>query len=316
VEASAVRSAETVETWPALPLEEWEDTRATLHMWTQIVGKVRLARAPMINHWWQVPLYVTPRGLTTSAIPDGSGAFSIDFDFIDHRLLLKTNAGEQREVALYSRSVADFYGEVMAQLRSLGSDVKIWTHPVEIEDAIPFEHDEQHATYDPAQANRFWAALVQSERVLTRFRSGFTGKCSPVHFFWGSFDMAVTRFSGRGAPPHPGGIPNVADWVTRESYNRECSSCGFWPGTAAAGEAIFYAYAYPEPPGFGAWPLRPDAATYNGTLREFVLPYQAVRTAPDPDAMLLEFCQSSYDAAADLGGWNRAELERHRPPGP
>jgi hypothetical protein len=301
------------ESWPALPLDLWADTHATLHMWTQVVGKIRLARAPMLNHWWQTPLYVSTRGLTTSPMPDGRRTFQIDFDFLDHRLDLLTSTGERWRVALYSRSVADFYGEVMSALRALGIEVRIWTRPVEIEDPIPFEQDEQHATYEPEHANRFWRMLVQADRVLNEFRSGFVGKCSPVHFFWGSFDMAVTRFSGRRAPPHPGGIPSLADWVTREAYSRECSSCGFWPGSGPVKEAAFYAYAYPEPDGFKDYPVRPEQAFYSQEMSEFVLLYDDVRTAAEPERMLLDFCQSTYEAAAERGGWDRRDLEQDYP---
>lgn len=304
------------ERWPALPLDEWQPTYATLHMLTQIVGKVRLARAPMVNHWWQVPLYVTARGLTTSPIPEGGRTFQFDFDFVDHRLVLQSDDGGRREVALESKPVARYYEEVTAALAALGLDVRIWPHPVEVEDPIPFPEDRSHATYEPEQAWRFWRVLVQADRVLTEFRGRFLGKCSPVHFFWGSFDLAVTRFSGRAAPPHPGGIPHLADWVTREAYSRECSSAGFWPGGGPIPEPVFYAYAYPEPEGFAEWPVRPAQAFYSPEMREFVLPYEPVRTAPDPDAVLLEFLQSSYEAAAERGGWAREELERAEASGP
>ena len=299
--------------WPALPLDEWADTYATLHLWTQVVGKIRLARAPMVNHWWQAALYVTARGLTTSPIPDGDRTFQLDFDFLKHRLELQASTGERRDVALVARSVADFYGEVMAALREVGIEVDIWTRPQEVADPIPFEEDTQHRTYVPEQAQRCWRVLVQADRVLKRFRSGFVGKCSPVHFFWGSFDLAVTRFSGRRAPPHPGGIPRLADWVTRESYSRECSSAGFWPGGGAVPEPAFYTYAYPEPEGFAEYAVRPAPAFYSEELREFVLPYDAVRTAPDPDRLLLEFFQSGYEAAAELADWDREDLEQDYP---
>jgi len=300
------------ETWPPLPFDAWSDTCATLHMWTQIIGKIRLARAPMVNHWWQVVLYVTSRGLTTSPIPDGQRTFQIDFDFVDHRLVVTTSTGSRTELPLASRSVADFYADVMAALRALGIEVRIWTRPVEVEDPIPFERDRQHAAYDPEQARRFFTALTHADRALQRARSTFLGKCSPVHFFWGSFDLAFTRFSGRRAPPHPGGIPSVADWVVREAYSHECASCGFWPGGGAVKEAAFYAYAYPEPSGFREFPIRPEQAWYSGEMREFILPYERVRTADDPDEMLFEFFQSTYEAAAERGGWNRSDLERPR----
>jgi hypothetical protein len=300
------------ETWPPLPLKEWQATCATLHMWTQIVGKVRLARAPMLNHWWQVPLYVTTRGLTTSPIPYGDVSFEISFDFLDQRLCVQTSEDAIRTLALAPRSVADFYGEFMAALRALGLEVKIWTMPVEVQDPIPFEEDDTHHTYVPEHAQRFWRILMQADRVLQRFRGGFLGKSSPVHFFWGSFDLAVTRFSGRLAPPHPGGVPHLADWVTRLAYSHEVSSCGFWPGGGAVQEPAFYAYAYPEPEGFKHHPVRPASAFYSSDLREFILPYEAVRQAGNPDSMVLEFAQSAYEAAADLGGWDRHVLEYAR----
>lgn len=295
--------------WPSLPFDEWRETCATLHMWTQVVGKVRLALAPHVNHWWQVPLYLTSRGLTTSPMPYGERTFQVDFDFLSHRLLIETADGDSREMRLAPRTVADFYAEFMSSLRSLGLEVKVWTTPVEVANPIPFEKDETHHAYQPEYANRFWRALVQADRVLHRFRSGFLGKCSPVHFFWGSFDLAVTRFSGRPAPPHPG-APGVADSITREAYSHEVSSAGFWPGGDALPEPIFYAYAYPEPEGFKDFAVRPAEAYYNADFREFVLPYEAARRAPDRDGALLDFLQSTYEAAADLGHWDRAALER------
>ena len=300
----------SVDVWPPLPLSEWQDTKDTLHMWTQIVGKIRLARAPMINHWWQVPLYLTPRGLTTSVMPYGRRSFEIQFDFLDHQLRIETDNGITRNLALEPRSVADFYREVMAALRDLGLEISIWTTPVEIEEAIPFEEDEQHASYDADAAERCWRVLLQSTRVMTDFRGRFLGKVSPVHFFWGSFDLAVTRFSGRTAPPHPGGVPNLADWVAREAYSHEVSSAGWWPGGGAVEEPAFYAYAYPEPDGFKTHPVRPEEAFYSTELSEWVLPYEAVRRAADPDGMLLDFLQTSYEAAADLARWDREALER------
>jgi hypothetical protein len=296
--------------WPPLPLGEWQDTKDTLHMWTQIVGKVRLALSPMINHWWQATLYVTPRGLTTSAIPSGERVLELTFDFVDHVLRAEVSDGAMREVALAPRSVADFYSELMATLRALGIEVKIWPHPVEVERAIPFDQDREHASYDAEHAARFWRVLLQASRVLQEFRGGFLGKCSPVHFFWGSFDLACTRFSGRRAPLHPGGVPNLADWVVREAYSRECISVGWWPGSGQVPEPAFYAYAYPEPVGCPEAPIRPEGARYEWSLREWVLPYEAVRTAADPEATLLPFCESTYDVAATLGGWDRAALER------
>ena len=295
--------------WPALPFEEWRETLATLHMWTQVVGKVRLAQAPHLNHWWQVPLYVTPSGLTTSPMPYGQRTFQIDFDLIEHRLSIETNGGDGRALELAPRTVADFYGEFMSLLKELGLDVKIWTTPVEVENPIPFEQDETHKSYDPEYVERFRRALVQCERVFQRFRSGFAGKCSPVHFFWGSFDLAVTRFSGRRAPEHPG-APGVADSITREAYSHEVSSAGFWPGGPALPEPIFYSYAYPEPAGFKDARVRPAAAHYNTDFKEFVLPYEAARTSENPDMELMFFLQDTYEAAANLGKWDRAALER------
>lgn len=299
--------------WPALPLEEWAETYATLHMMTQVVGKIRLACAPMVNHWWQVPLYVTPRGLTTSAMPHGSRIFQIDFDFVDHELRIEVGEGDQRSISLSTLPIARFYAEVTDSLRSLGVPVRIWPRPVEIEDPIPFDRDSQHATYEPEQAHRCWEVLAQADRVMNEFRSGFVGKCSPVHFFWGSFDLAVTRFSGRRAPEHPGGIPNLGDWVTREAYSRECSSCGFWPGSGPMPEPAFYAYAYPEPDGYRDHPVRPPEAFYSEEMREHVLPYEVVRKAADPDRILLDFFRSTYGAAAERGGWNRSDLEQDYP---
>jgi hypothetical protein len=301
--------------WPDLPFEAWRDTYASLHMWTQIVGKIRLKQTPWINHSWHVTLYVTARGLTTSPIPYGMRIFQIDFDFIDHHLSILTNDGMVKTMALRPRAVADFYQELFSSLRQLGLDIKIDTTPNEVADGIPFEQDHVHASYDAGYANRFLRALQQAQRVLTTFRSGFIGKCSPVHFFWGGFDLAVTRFSGRPAPVHPGGIPNLPDWITREAYSHEVSSCGFWPGGEPAPYPLFYAYAYPEPPGFGTAPVCPDTAAYHPVLREFILPYEEVRQADSPDAMLLEFLQSSYEAAANAGRWDRAALERTAPVG-
>lgn len=303
------RAVSKSESWPPLPLAQWQDTYATLHMWTQIVGKVRLAQAPMLNHWWQVPLYVTTRGLTTSPIPYGEVRFEISFDFLDHELRVQTSDGALRTLALAPRSVADFYHELMAALRALGLEVKIWTMPVEVPDPMPFDQDDKHHYYVAEHAQRFWRVLQQADRVLQQFRGGFLGKCSPVHFFWGSFDLAVTRFSGRMAPPHPGGIAHMADWVTRLAYSHEVSSCGFWPGGGPVPEAVFYAYAYPEPDGFKEYAVRPQAAHYSDTMREFLLPYEAVRQAAQPDSMLLEFAQSTYEATAVRGGWDRQALE-------
>jgi uncharacterized protein DUF5996 len=297
------------DSWPALPYDVWSDTYATLHLWTQVVGKIRLMLSPWTNHSWHVTLYVTSRGLTTSPIPHGRRTFSIDFDFIDHGLVLATSDGDVRTLPLRPRTVADFYAEVMAALAELGVPVHIHTMPNEIPDAIPFEHDHQHAAYDAPAVTRFWRALIQVDRVFKTFRARFVGKCSPVHFFWGSFDLAVTRFSGRPAPPHPGGVPHMPDWVAREAYSREVSSAGFWPGGAAVPEAVFYSYAYPEPPGFRDGAVAPAAARFDAALGEFVLPYEAVRTSADPDATLLAFLQATYEAAAERGHWDRAALE-------
>jgi hypothetical protein len=302
--------------WPALPFTQWQDTYATLHRWVQIVGKIRLARMPWINHSWHVTLYVTARGLTTGSIPSGAGSFQIDFDFIDHRLLIQTSGGAVRAMALHPRSVADFYRELMSTLQDLGLDVVIDRHPNELEDATAFDQDETHASYDADAANRCWRVLVQTDRVFTEFRARFLGKCSPVHFFWGSFDLAVTRFSGRPAPPHPGGVPHLPDWVAREAYSHEVSSAGFWPGGRQLPYAVFYAYAYPEPTGFRDARVGPPAASYNTALGEFILPYDDVRTAASPDAMLLEFLESTYAAAAEAGRWDRLALERAADPRP
>jgi hypothetical protein len=303
----------TTDSWPPLPLAEWADTCASLHLMTQVVGKVRLACAPMINHWWQVPLYVTARGLSTSAMPHGTQTFQIDFDFIDHALTVAVCDGARRSIALRPRPIAEFHADVMDTLRELGVPVRIWPQPVEIEGAIPFDEDFGHTAYEPEHAHRWWQVLRQADRALSEFRSGFVGKCSPVHFFWGSFDLAVTRFSGRRAPEHPGGAPNLGDWVMREAYSRECSSCGFWPGSGAVQEPAFYAYSYPEPAGYRERPIRPDAAYYSDAMREHILPYESVRRAPDPDRMLAEFFRSTYEAGADLAHWDRAELEHDVP---
>jgi hypothetical protein len=293
--------------WPALRVDDWTATRETLHRWMQIVGKVRLAQAPMVNHWWQVTLYVTPRGLTTSSMAAGHRTFEIEFDFCAHRLHITVQGGEQREIALEPKTVAAFYAEVMDALASLGLDIPIWPVPVEIEHAVPFAEDTEHASYDLVAAELFWRQLVQADRVMAMFRARFGGKVSPVHFFWGAMDLAVTRFSGRTAPRHPGGAPNCGDWVMVEGYSHELASCGFWPGGGE--EGAFYAYAYPEPDGYDAAPATPEAAFYSVENRQFLLPYEAVRTAADPDATLLGFLQTTYEAAADLGRWDRAALE-------
>ena len=299
--------------WPPLPFAEWKDTAITLHMWTQIVGKIRLTLSPWTNHSWHVTLYVTSRGLTTSPIPYGSHTFEIRFDFVDHELRILKSDGATRMFKLQPQSVAMFYSAVMKALNDLELPVEINMLANEIENPIPFDQDEEHRFYDPEYANRFWRVLVQSDRVFKEFRSRFCGKCSPVHFFWGSFDLAVTRFSGRPAPPHPGGVPHLPDAVTREAYSQEVSSLGFWPGNAAAPTPIFYSYAYPEPAGFGQAKIQPDVAFYEAKLREFILPYDAVRTSENPDQVLLDFAQSAYDAASELAKWDRAALEEKKP---
>ena len=299
--------------WAPLPFAEWKDTAITLHMWTQIVGKIRLTLSPWTNHSWHVTLYVTSRGLTTSPIPHGTSTFEIRFDFIDHELRILKSDGAVRVFKLRPQPVAKFYREVMNALAEMKLPVTINTTPNEIEKAISFDQDDEHRSYDPEYANRFWHVLVQSDRVFKEFRSRFCGKCSPVHFFWGSFDLAVTRFSGRPAPPHPGGVPHLPDEITREAYSQEVSSLGFWPGNAVAPTPVFYSYAYPEPPGFAETKVQPEAALYLPKLREFILPYDTVRTAEKPDDVLLDFAQSAYDAASKLGKWDRAALEEKKP---
>jgi hypothetical protein len=297
------------EAWPELPYAAWRDSCETLQLWTQIIGKIRLARTPWLNHSWHVTLYVTARGLTTSPIPDGSRSFQIDFDFIDHVLLISTSDGKQRQLPLAAQPVAAFYAAVMAALAELGIDVKIDDKPNELPDPIRFPDDQVHASYDPDAAHRFWQVLRQADRVFTKFRTGFLGKSSPVHFFWGSFDLAVTRFSGRPAPRHPGGVPNLPDAVAQEAYSHEVSSAGFWPGGGAIDYPAFYSYAYPAPEGFATTRVRPGAAFFSEALGEFILPYDAVRNAADPDSALLDFLQSTYEAAADTAKWDRAALE-------
>lgn len=296
--------------WPELPpLQDWQDTCTTVHMWTQIAGKIRLELSPDVNHCWGSTLYVNTRGLTTSPIPYGIFTFSIHFDFIAHALRIFTSEGVEHSFPLQPMSVADFYRKIMEALRALDIEIKIFPRPVEVEVAIPFEKDEQHASYDAQAVSRFWHALVQADRVFKEFRARFIGKVSPVHFFWGAFDLAVTRFSGRTAPQHPGGFPNIADRITREAYSHEVSSAGFWPGTGL-GEAAFYAYAYPTPEGFNKYPVQPQAAYFHDKLGEFILPYDAVRTAKNSDEALLSFLQTTYDAAATLAKWDRLALER------
>ena len=282
-------------------------------MWTQIVGKIRLVQSSWVNHSWHVTLYVTARGLTTTPIPYGTRTFQIDFDFIDHQLAVYSSDGGVRTIPLRPQSVAAFYGQLMRELSQLDLHLKIKTRPNEVAEVIAFEQDEQHASYDRDYANRFWRVLVQTDRIFKRFRARFIGKCSPVHFFWGAPDLAVTRFSGRPAPEHPGGVPHLPDVVAREAYSHEVSSCGFWPGGGAVPYPAFYSYAYPEPRGFREALVKPEAACYNAELREFVLPYDAVRESASPDDSLLEFLQTTYEAAADLGGWDRKALERTGP---
>ena len=294
--------------WPELPLAAWKDTYATLHMYTQIVGKVRLALSPRMNHWWEVPLYVEARGLTTSPIPYGGEVFEIRFDFLEHRLVIETSAGAARTLSLEPRAVADFHREVLGVLRSLGITVRIWRMPVEVPDPIPFDQDRRHAAYDPEYAQRFWRILVETDAIFKEFRARFQGKASPVHFFWGSFDLAVSRFSGRRAPERAG-----ADAITREAYSHEVISGGFWPGGAGVEGPAFYAYAAPEPAGFSAAPVRPAAAFYHPDLKEYLLMYDDARRAPDPRAAVLDFLQSTYEAGAELGRWDRADLERPTP---
>lgn len=293
------------EIWPSLPLEEWKDTYATLHMWSQIVGKIRLVKTPLVNHWWNSALYVTPRGLTTSAIPTDTRVFAIDFDFIDHKLIIQVSDGKTKSIPLSPRSVADFYSDLMSDLKTMGIDVTIHARPDEVPNPIPFAEDHVHSSYMPEQANRFWRILVQVNKLFERFRSKFIGKCSPVHFFWGSFDLAVTRFSGRRAPERPG-----ADAITREGYSHEVISHGWWPGSGAIQGPAFYSYTAPAPEGFEFQKVKPESATYSKDTSGFLLMYEEVRTARSPEHEILEFLQSTYEAGANLAGWNRAELER------
>ena len=290
---------------PSLPLASWKDTLATLHMWSQVVGKVRLKLCPLVNHWWNVPFYMTARGMTTSAMPFSRGTLEVRFDFIDHRLLLETSEGRAAAIALKAQSVAEFYETFMAALAELGVAVKIWSIPCEVPNPIPFEQDHVHAAYDRDSVHKFWRILVWLDQVLKEFRAGFLGKVSPVHFFWGSFDLAVTRFSGRRAPERP-----EADSITREAYSHEVSSAGFWPGGGDIESPAFYSYAAPEPSGFAERKVRPQKAFYHPQLKEFLLMYDDLRTAADPKAALTEFLQSTYEAAADAGHWDRGALER------
>jgi hypothetical protein len=300
-----------VEIWPSLSLEAWKDTYATLHMWTQVVGKVRLSQSPWVNHSWHVTLYVTARGLTTSPIPYGTRTFQIDFDFCNHRLTVQSSDRDAGGFALEPQSVATFYARLMEEMKKLDLHVNIYPTPNEVADPVRFDQDENHREYDAEYANRFWRVLVQSDRLFKQFRARFIGKCSPVHLFWGAPDLAVTRFSGRRAPEHPGGIPNLPDWVTREAYSHEVSSCGFWPGGGPISYAAFYSYAYPEPAGFSGASVRPAEAVYNTDLREFILPYDVVRLAESPDDTLLGFLQTTYEAAANLANWDRTSLEKN-----
>ena len=300
----------TVEKWPSLPVESWSDTRAALHMWIQIVGKIRLANTPWVNHCWNSTLYVTSRGLTTSPIPHRDRTFQLDFDFLSHELQLEASEGRVAKLPLEPQSVAAFYRRLMDEMDRLDLHVDIHMKPNEVPDPIRFDEDETHRAYDPDYANRFWRILVQADRILKEFRGGFIGKCSPVHFFWGALDLAVTRFSGRRAPIHPGGIPNLPDRVTRDAYSHEVSSCGFWPGGGAISYPAFYSYAYPEPAGFARAPVSPGEAFYSADLREFILPYDVVRQSASPDEILLKFLQTTYEAAANLGNLDRASLER------
>ena len=295
------------EQWPALPQGDWSTTCSTLQLWMQIVGKIRLALTPHINHTWNVTLYPTVRGLTTSPMACGAHMLEIDFDFLDHVLLMRTNYGEQNTIPLQAMSVADFYKRVMRELDGVGCPVRIWPKPVEVASPIPFEDDDVHCSYDPDYAQRFWRVLLQATRVITVFRSRFQGKVSPVHLFWGAMDLACTRFSGRPAPEHRS-MPGLADRVTRDAYSHEVSSCGFWPGATGV-EAMFYSYAYPEPAGYSEYAVGPKAASYDKNFGEFVLPYEAARKAADPDGVLLEFLQGTYEAAANLGKWDRGALE-------
>lgn len=295
--------------WPDLPYAAWEETCTTLHLWTQIIGKIRLEYTPWLNHSWHVTFYLTARGLTTSPIPYAEHSFEIEFDFIQHRLLIRKSDGRRTEIALEPRTVADFYAMVIAALAEMAIPVRITELPCEIAGAIPFSRDRTHSAYDPDYAHRFWRLLLEADRVFKQFRTGFIGKCSPVHFFWGSFDLAVTRFSGRRAPPHPGGAPGVDDAVMREAYSHELSSAGFWPGGAGIDYPAFYSYAYPQPASFRTRAVAPKEAFFSEALGEFLLPYGAVRTASDPDAALLAFLQSTYEAAAEGGDWDRSALE-------
>lgn len=304
------RNVDASSIWPDLPYEDWRETCATLHLWLQIIGKIALMKCPWVNHSWHVAMQVTARGLSTRLMPCGAASCQIDFDFLEHRLLIRVTDGDGMSLPLEPQSTATFYRKVMDALGTLGVPVAIHTTPCELPDPIPFDQDEIHGSYDREYVNRYWRVLVQTGRVFEDFRARFIGKCSPVHYFWGSADLAVTRFSGRSAPEHPGGIPHLPDWVAREAYSHEVSSAGFWAGGDAYQHAIFYSYAYPEPPGFAAAEVRPDAAHYSDALKEFLLPYDEMRKTASPDEALLEFLQTTYEAAATSGNWDRGALER------
>ena len=310
--ARSTGSTRISDAWPALPLDGWQETYSTLHRWTQIVGKTRLALAPVQNHWWHVPLYITARGLGTSLLPYEDRSFEVEFDFVDHLLVVRTSDGLVRTLPLVSQTVAEFYLEYQSLLRSLAIAVRIWEKPVELEDAAPFSEDRRHAAYDPEAAQRCWHILARTDRVLKQFRGDFIGKCSPSHVWWGAFDIACTRFSGRRGPVHPGGVPYLADRVVREAYSHECISAGWWPGTVGGpvADPAFYAYAYPEPPGCSVAAVGPTGAHYHEGLGEWILPYDVMRAARSPDDALLTFLRSTYAAAAELGGWDRGALER------
>lgn len=298
------------EKWPSLSFDSWQPTYETLHMWFQIVGKIRLVQSPWINHSWHTTFYLTSRGMTTSPMPAGPDSFQIDFDFIDHRLTISKSDGQTKVLALRDQSVADFYQELFGSLAAMNLNISINTRPNEVADPIPFELDSRHCHYNPDDAHRCWKVLRGADQLFKQFRSRFCGKCSPVHFFWGSFDLAVTRFSGRRAPLHPGGIPNLPDAVTQEAYSHEVSSCGFWPGSPQMPEPVFYSYAYPEPASFAEASVLPSSARYNATLKEFVVPYEELRASGQLESLLMDFLQTTYEAAAELGGWDRSLLER------
>lgn len=302
------------ERWPSLPVAAWQDTAATLHRWTQIVGKTRLSLTPLVNHWWNSTLYVSARGLTTSTMHSGDVALEVEFDFVDHTLEIRSSRAKTILLPLRAQSVADFYAEYLAALHGIGVEIHISASPNEVEDATPFASDRTHHSYDPEYANRFWKILLESDRIFTEFRARFIGKASPSHFFWGAMDLAVTRFSGRPAPKHPGGAMHCPDYVQIEGYSHELTSAGFWPGAIGAiEEPVYYAYAYPEPSGYESAAVKPSPAYYHPMMKEFILPYEAVRTSKSPDATLLEFLQSTYEAGANLAHWDRAALERSSP---